>query len=346
MHFAVQRLFLRIVSAVAIALLLTHLAAVRPLMAQPEEAAGTRASSAVSCPPGMTWIPGGTFRMGADDRYREEQSAEDVTVQGFCIDQYEVTNAQFAQFIDQTSYVTVAERPLSVEEFPDLAEADRVPGSLVFQTVPPEQYPVQQLAWWHWVPGANWHHPQGPDSGLAGRENHPVVHIAYEDAVAYAQWANKALPTEAEWEFAARGGLPKALYVWGNQYAAQKANTWQGLFPWVNTQKDGYEGTAPVGSYAANGYGLYDMAGNVWEWVQDWYRYGHDGKAHKVNPIVDDKADALDLQEPGVAKHVVKGGSYLCAPNYCSRYRPAARQGQEPNTGTSHIGFRLVTHPA
>ena len=171
-----------------------------------------------------------------------------------------------------------------------------------------------------------------------------MVHVAFEDAQAYANWANKSLPSEAEWEFAARGGLKNAVYVWGRKYSPKKANTWQGRFPWTNTEQDGYFGTAPVGSFPANGYGLYDMAGNVWEWTQDWYRPGHDSKAHQINPVMDDQEKSFDPQEPSVAKHVVKGGSFLCAPNFCSRYRPAARQGQEPNTGMAHIGFRLVAH--
>lgn len=293
------------------------------------------------CPDGMAAIPKGTFRIGANGQLPEERSAEGVTVSGFCMDTHEVTNAQFAEFVEATGYVTVAERPLPVEQFPNVPDDQRQPGSVVFQRVPTEQV-IQELSGWYWIPGANWQHPEGSDSNLAGRENHPVVHIAFEDAEAYAQWAGKSLPTEAQWEFAARGGLKDALFSWGNTYSPHKANTWQGEFPVENTKEDGYLGTAPVGSFPPNGYGLYDMTGNVWEWTQDWYREGHDSKAHRMNPVVSDQNESVDPREPGMAKHVVKGGSFLCARNYCSRYRPAAREAQAPDTGTSHIGFRLV----
>lgn len=200
---------------------------------------------------------------------------------------------------------------------------------------------VQLLSWWHWTPGANWRHPFGSDSTIVGKENYPVVHIAYEDALAYAQWAGKSLPTEAQWEYAARGGLDGATYTWGNQYSAKKANTWQGFFPFFNTKADGYIGIAPVGSFPANGYGLYDITGNVWEWTDDWFSLRDDKNAHSVNPIGHGKS--FDSRKPTeIALHVIKGGSYLCAPNYCSRYRPAARESQSPDTGTTHIGFRLV----
>lgn len=294
------------------------------------------------CPQNMVWIEGGKFYMGSNNHYPEEQGAEDVRVSGFCLDQYEVTNAQFAQFVTETGYITQAEKALSAEKFPFLSEAQRAPGSLVFVQPPPGQT-VRELGWWQWVPGADWQHPQGPNSNIEGKENHPVVHIAFEDAQAYANWAGKSLPTEAQWEFAARGGLNKAIYTWGNRYSAKKANTWQGKFPYQNTQKDGHLGTAPVGSYPANGYELYDMAGNVWEWTLDWYQMGHKDKAHQTNPIIGNQQKSFDPREPGVAKHVVKGGSYLCARNYCSRFRPAAREAQSPDTGTSHIGFRLAT---
>jgi formylglycine-generating enzyme required for sulfatase activity len=297
------------------------------------------------CPEGMVWVEGGTFRMGSDDHYMEERSVKNVTVTGFCMDEYEVTNAEFARFVKETGYVTVAERPLSAEQYPNLSEAERAPGSLVF--VPPtEKKQIREGSWWHWVPGANWQHPTGPDSNLDNKENYPVVQIAYEDALAYSKWAGKSLPTEAEWEFAAKGGLKNTIFSWGNEYSPKKANTWQGLFPFQNTKTDGYIGTAPVGSFPANGYGLYDIAGNVWEWTQDWYRMGHEGKAGQVDPIVSNPEESFDPREPGAAKHVIKGGSYLCAPNYCSRYRPAAREAQAPDTGTSHIGFRLVKIPA
>ncbi|MTJ28762.1 formylglycine-generating enzyme family protein [Aphanizomenon sp. UHCC 0183] len=214
----------------------------------------------------MILISGGTFKMGAGDSgFVEERTGENVTVSSFCIDKYEVTNAQFAEFVKATKYVTVAERPLSKEQFPDLSDKERLPGSLVFQMPKPGVKQIQLLSWWHWTPGANWRHPFGSDSTIVGKENHPVVHIAYKDALAYAQWAGKSLPTEAQWEYAARGGLNGATYTWGNQYSAKKANTWQGIFPFFNTKTDGYVGTAKVGSFPANGYGLYDMTGNVWE---------------------------------------------------------------------------------
>lgn len=294
-----------------------------------------------SCPAEMIWIKGGTFRMGSDANYIEEKSAANVTISGFCIDQHEVTNGQFSQFVDETGYTTVAERPLSAEAFPNLSEPDRTPGSIVF-VQPPAGKPIQKLGWWKWVQGADWRHPTGLDSSIEVKENYPVVHVAFEDAQAYAKWAGKSLPTEAQWEFAARGGLVAAIYAWGNQYSPKKANTWQGNFPIENTQEDSYLGTAPVKSFPPNRYKLYDMTGNVWEWTLDWYRLGHDGKANELNPLVFDEHESYDPREPGVAKHVIKGGSFLCARNYCSRYRPAARESQAPDTGTSHIGFRLV----
>jgi formylglycine-generating enzyme required for sulfatase activity len=297
------------------------------------------------CPNGMVYIAGGTFTMGDDQSdYVEESAVDQVTVDSFCIDPYEVTNAEFTQFVDETGYVTVAERPLSKEQFPDLPDDQRAPGSLVFE--PPDEgiEQVAYLSWWHWVPGANWQHPYGPDSNLEGKGQHPVVHIAYEDAAAYADWAGKQLPTEAQWEYAARGGLIGKPYTWGEQYSAQQANTWQGLFPFFNTKEDGYLGTAPVGSFPANGYGLYDMTGNVWEWTADWFRVDRPGMDHATNPIGPSQADSYDPKKPGDgAVHVIKGGSHLCAKNYCSRYRPAARESQAPDTGTTHIGMRLVS---
>lgn len=295
-----------------------------------------------SCPEGMVFIPGGTFNIGDDEHYPSERSAEDISVSDFCIEQYEVTNAQFAKFVEATDYVTVAERPLSKEQFPNLSESERKPGSLVFQMAEPGAKKIGYLSWWKWVPGTDWRHPLGPESNIKGKENYPVVQVAYEDVEAYAKWAGMTLPTEAQWEYAARGGLDNATYSWGEQYSAKKANTWQGLFPVFNTKVDGFQGTAPVGSFEPNGYGLYDITGNVWEWTADWYRVGHEEKSHSVEPTGPAKKDSFDPREPQVAKHVIKGGSYLCAPNYCSRYRPAARESQSPDTGTTHIGFRLV----
>lgn len=298
--------------------------------------------TAWACPDGMVKIPGGTFRMGADNQWPEERSAEAVTVSPFCLDAYEITNAQFAQFVKETGYRTVAERPLSKEQFPELTDEERAPGSVIFQALPPGK-PIEELSWWHWQQGANWRHPEGPNSTIQGRENHPVVHIAFEDAQAYASWAGKSLPTEAQWEFAGRGGLKDQIFAWGNTYNPKKANTWQGEFPVKNTEEDGYWGTATVGSFPPNSYGLYDMTGNVWEWTQDWYQWGHDSQAYQVDPVVNNEKASFDPRNSGVAKHVIKGGSFLCAPNYCSRYRPSAREAQSPDTGTSHIGFRLAS---
>jgi formylglycine-generating enzyme required for sulfatase activity len=303
-----------------------------------------QASEMPPCPDQMILISGGTFTIGSDNpEYPEEQATADVTITPFCIDKYEVTNAEFAQFVKETGYVTIAERPLSQEQFPDLPDEQRSPGSLVFQ--PPNEG-VQQIAylsWWHWVLGANWRHPYGPNSNINDQINHPVVHIAYEDALAYANWAEKSLPTEAQWEYAAKGGQKHQTFTWGNEYAANRANTWQGLFPFFNTKQDGYLGTAPVGSFPPNSYGLYDMTGNVWEWTSDWFTVSHEDKAHSTNPTGVSQGKSFDPKKPADgAMHVVKGGSYLCAKNYCSRYRPAARESQAPDTGTTHIGFRLV----
>lgn len=293
------------------------------------------------CPPGAAWIPGGTFRFGADDQYPEERAAGGVRVNGFCIGAHEVTNAEFRRFVEATGYVTVAERPLPADDFPDLPPERLAAGALVFRPVP-EGQPIPDLGWWHWVPGAEWRHPGGPATTIAGLEGWPVVQMAFEDAAAYARWAGGALPTEAQWEFAARGGLEGATYAWGNVYAVDKANTWQGMFPWTDTREDGHAGAARVGSYPPNGYGLRDMVGNVWEWTSDWYRPGHAGAEDRPNPAVADPAAAYDPAEPGVAKHVLKGGSFLCSPDYCGRFRPAARHPQEPDSGASHIGFRVA----
>lgn len=299
--------------------------------------------SDADCPEGMVFIPGGTFTIGAKGYYPSEISAGDVTVDSFCIERHEVTNAEFRKFVEAKGYKTIAERPLPKAQFPGLTDDQLQPGSLVFQPPAEGIQQVAYLSWWHWVPGANWQHPYGPDSSIVGKDNHPVVHIAYDDAVAYADWAGKSLPTEAQWEHAARGGLKDKEFSWGDSYSARKANTWQGIFPFLNTKEDGHLGTAPVESFPPNGYGLYDMTGNVWELTSDWYRVGHDGKGHSLNPIGPDKANSFDPKKPAEgALHVIKGGSHLCAKNYCSRYRPAARESQAPDTGTTHIGFRLV----
>ena len=295
------------------------------------------------CPEGMVFIPGGTFNIGSDTHYESEGSADDVTVDSFCIDRHEVTNAEFRKFVGATGYQTIAERPLPTEKFPELSDEQRQPGSLVFEPPSDGIQQIAYLSWWHWTVGANWQHPYGSDSNLKGKDHYPVVHIAYDDAVAYANWVGKSLPTEAQWEYAARGGLKDQEFTWGNQYSAKQANTWQGIFPFLNTKEDGHLGTAPVASFLPNGYGLYDMTGNVWELTADWYSAGHSGKAHSLNPSGPTHQASFDPTKPGEgAMHVIKGGSYLCAKNYCSRYRPAARESQAPDTGTTHVGFRLV----
>ncbi len=307
--------------------------------------------------PDMLWIPGGTFQMGSEDFYPEERPIHEVIVGGFWMDHYLVTNAQFARFVEETGYVTLAERPLDPAEFPGAPAENLVPGALVFQKREHAVDLSDYGNWWAWVPGTSWSHPFGPQSSLVGIERHPAVHIAYEDAEAYARWAGKELPTEAEWEFAARGGLDGKKFTWGDEHfpdGKAMANSWQGEFPWQNLLTDGYEGTSPVGSFPPNGYGLYDMAGNVWEWTSDWYIPRHDDESKsccggpKINPRVSSSAKSFDPHQPQfrIPRKVVKGGSHLCAPNYCLRYRPAARQPQMIDSGMSHIGFRCIVRTA
>jgi formylglycine-generating enzyme len=299
--------------------------------------------------PGMAWLPGGEFLMGSDDFYPEERAAHQVAVDAFWIDTRPVTVADFAGFVAATGYQTTAERPLAPADYPDADPALLVPGSLVFRrTAGPVDLRDFRL-WWAYVPGACWRHPGGPGSGLRGRGRHPVTHVAYADAEAYASWAGKSLPTEAEWEFAARGGLDGSVYAWGDEFAPggrQLANTWQGEFPWQNLLLDGYEGTSPVGAFPPNGFGLYDMAGNVWEWTSDYFRPRHGQHAAPAAPCCVPRNPLV--AEPGrdpvsaFPRKVIKGGSHLCAPSYCLRYRPAARQGEAVDTSTTHIGFRCV----
>ena len=300
-------------------------------------------------PPGktMVWVPGGTFAMGSHDFYPEERPVHRVSVDGFWMDEHPVTVAEFRRFVKATGYVTVAERPLDPATYPQADPALLVPGSLVFRKTRGPVNLNDYRQWWAYVPGATWRHPEGPASTLHGRARHPVVHIAYEDAEAYATWAGKALPTEAEWEFAARGGLDGAVFTWGDEFAPQgrmMANTWQGAFPWQNLRTDGYEGTSPVGSFPPNGYGLYDMAGNVWEWTVDPFV----APSAPAAPCCAARAADRTAPQPGehIPQRTIKGGSHLCAPNYCLRYRPAARQGGAVDTSTSHIGFRCVVRPA
>jgi len=307
-------------------------------------------------PPGMAWIPGGEFRMGSDDFYPEERPVHRVTVDGFWMDISPVTVTEFGRFVAATGYQTVAEQPLPADDYPDADPALLVPGSLVFRRTAGPVDTADFRQWWAYVPGACWRYPEGPGSNVQGRGRHPVTQVAYADAEAYAAWAGKALPTEAEWEFAARGGLDGAVYVWGDEFAPagrQLANTWQGQFPWENLLLDGYEGTSPVGSFPVNGYGLVDMAGNVWEWTSDYFRPRHaTADPPQAAPCCPERIERPErnprVAEPGpdlasaIPRKVIKGGSHLCAPNYCLRYRPAARQGEAIDTSTGHLGFRCI----
>jgi formylglycine-generating enzyme len=299
---------------------------------------------------GMTWIPGGEFRMGSAAFYPEERPVHTVAVDGFWMDTRPVTVAEFRRFVKQTGHVTVAEQAPDPAAYPGADPELLVPGSLVFQKTAGPVDMREFRNWWCYVPGACWRHPGGPDSDVARRDKHPVTHVAYADAAAYAEWAGKDLPTEAEWEYAARGGLDGAVYVWGDDFAPggrQLANTWQGEFPWQNLLLDGYEGTSPVAAFPANGYGLYDMAGNVWEWTSDFFRPRHrrdePGNACCApgNPRIS-AGQATSIPAGDIPRRVIKGGSYLCAPSYCLRYRPAARQGEAVDTSTGHLGFRCV----
>jgi len=298
-------------------------------------------------PEGMVWIPGGEFWMGAEE-FPDAQPWHRVSVDGFWMDKTEVTNDQFAKFVKATKYVTVAEQAPKAEDFPGAPPENLVAGSVVFS--PPDQ-PVKlnnHFQWWSYVKGANWRHPEGPDSTIKDRGKYPVVHIAYQDALAYAKWAGKRLPTEAEFEFAQRGGLEKKPYAWGDELKPGgkfMANTFQGHFPEKNTKEDGHERAAPVASFPPNQYGLYDMAGNVWEWTSDWYRHDYYKTLATEGPLARNPqgpVDSLDPSEPGVKKKVHRGGSFLCTDQYCARYIAGGRGKGEPDTGTNHVGFRLV----
>ncbi len=300
-------------------------------------------------PDGMVWIPGGVYWRGNDTKpHRDARPWHLVEVDGFWMDKTAVTNEQFEKFVKATGYLTVAERTPKAKDFPGAPPENLVAGSVVFT---PPNGPVSldnHFQWWSYVKGANWRHPEGPESNLKGREKHPVVHIAWDDAVAYARWAGKRLPTEAEFEFAARGGLDRKKFAWGDELkpgGRWMANIWQGRFPYENTLEDGYRATAPVGSFPANGYGLHDVAGNVWEWCSDWYRPDYYGKlAAGKQPVPNPQgpADSFDTSEPGVVKRVMRGGSYLCTDQYCTAYEVGARGKGAPDSGTNHVGFRCV----
>lgn len=317
-------------------------------------------------PPGMVWIAGGEFTMGTDDPKSQpnERPAHRVRVDGFWIDRCAVTNAEYRAFVEATGYLTTAERKPDWEEIrkqvppgtPKPDDSIMVPGSLVFSP-PDHAVPLNDMSgWWAWTPGADWKHPDGPASDIEGKDRYPVVHVSYEDAVAFTKWAGKRLPTEAEWEFAARGGLDGKRYPWGDGFTPagpdgkprHMANTFQGSFPHRNTVEDGHAGRAPVGAFPPNGYGLYDMAGNVWNWCSDLYRADAHaqvaGRGLCENPTGPsttwDPADPVNTE-----RHVIKGGSFLCHPSYCESYRPSARRGTPPDTGSSHVGFRCVVTP-
>lgn len=297
----------------------------------------------------MVRIPGGEFLMGSDRHYAEEAPAHPVRVDPFWIDIHAVTNAEFARFVEQTGHVTLAEKPARPEDYPGAKPELLVPSSVVFR---PTAGPVDlrdPYQWWTYVPGACWRHPRGPETSIEGLDQHPVVHVAYEDAEAYARWAGKELPSEAEWERAARGGIEGAEFAWGDDWqpgGAVMANTWQGRFPYENLAEDGYAWTAPVGSFPPNGYGLHEMTGNVWEWTADFYQDHHAVGSPCCtldNPRGGARETSYDVRSTvRIPRRVMKGGSYLCAPSYCRRYRPAARMAQPVDTSTCHLGFRCI----
>ena len=303
---------------------------------------------------GMVWIPGGTFLMGSDKHYPEEAPAHNVSVRGFWMDRHTVTNADFKRFVEATGHKTLAERPANPEDYPGAKPEMLAPSSVMFKKAKGPVDLRNYYNWWVYVPGADWRHPRGPASNIRKLMDHPVVHVAFSDAEAYAKWAGKELPTEAEWEFAARGGLEGAEFCWGDEMTPggkSMANTWQGEFPWQNLCEDGYEWTAPVEAFPPNGNGLYEMAGNVWEWTTDWYQ--EHGKIKHACCTIDNPrgGEADQSYDPNVTdvripRKVMKGGSYLCAPNYCRRYRPAARMPQAIDTSTCHLGFRCIVRAA
>ena len=297
-------------------------------------------------PAGMVWVPGGTFWMGCDDcGMPDARPVHMVRVDGFWMDETPVTNAQFEQFVRETGYVTVAERPLDPAQFPGVPAAKLVPGSAVF--VPPAAVRSldNPMQWWRYVGGASWRRPEGQDSSIRGRDAHPVVHVAWEDAAAYVKWAGKQLPTEAQFEFAARGGLDRQHFAWGDELEPRGravANIWQGSFPVSNTGHDGYRGTSPVRAFPVNGFKLYDMGGNVWQWCADWYRPDYYATLGSFAENPQGPSDSYDPDEPGMPKRVQRGGSYLCADEYCTRYLVGSRGKGAVDSGSSNVGFRGV----
>ena len=323
-------------------------------MAETRTGTGTTAAASAPPHPGMLWVPGGTYRMGSDRHYPEEAPAHQVAVDGFWIDRAPVTNVEFRRFVEATGYRTWAEVPPDPEQYPGALPEMLQAASVVF-VKPPRRVDLRDhFQWWRFIPGAHWKEPQGPGSSLAGKDDHPVVHVAFVDVEAYARWAGKELPSEAEWEFAARGGGADSEFAWGDELAPagrHLANTWQGEFPWQNTLEDGFEGTSPVGAFSPNAYGLVDLIGNVWEWTTDWYAPRHPKEEAKACCIPRNPRGALieesyhPSQSLRIGRKVMKGGSHLCAPNYCRRYRPAARMAQPIDTSTSHLGFRCIVRP-
>ena len=311
----------------------------------------TRAHTNDAGPNGLVWVPGRTFTMGSNEHYPEEAPAHPVTVDGFWIDVTPVTNRQFAAFVKATGYVTVAERTPDAADYPGALPKMLRAGSLVF-TQPRTIVGPDISQWWSFKFGADWRHPYGGRSDIRGKLDHPAVHVAYGDARAYADWAGKALPSEAEWELAARGGLENAEFAWGDELSPDgklMANTWQGTFPTQSSKSAGADRTLPVGAFPANGYGIHDMIGNVWEWTSDFWSARHPEPAAKSccipqNPRGGDRETSYDPRQPEIRipRRVLKGGSHLCAPNYCRRYRPAARHAEPEDTSTSHVGFRCV----
>jgi formylglycine-generating enzyme required for sulfatase activity len=312
---------------------------------------GTARSGGSPAHDDMIWVPSATFRMGSNDHYPEEAPAHRVSVDGFWIDRYPVTNERFSRFIDATGHVTFAELPPNPDDYPDAPAELLHPGSLVFRK-PDHRVNLRDLSqWWEFSLGADWRHPGGPQTSLDGLMSHPVVHVTFADAEAFARWEGCELPTEAEWELAARGGLEGATYSWGEEMmpgGRAMANFWQGEFPHENTLIDLWEGTSPVGAFPPNGYGIHDMIGNVWEWTTDWYRPRHGANPTKAccvprNPRGASIDESFDPREPvQIPRKVLKGGSHLCSENYCHRFRPAARFPEPIDTSTSHVGFRCI----